>query len=269
MSDKTDKLAMTVAALFLIGLSAQAVYAKTLPECDDATSERLQPGRVESARELIAEGKEIKLHAEQSSVSLQDAIRRARGLSKGATSLKGRLGADLPGAVDQYHRDLNDFQDHVKSYRAHLEQVEKDLGHCKETEKLYQEHLKKYTLHTMNFHVPDIPPPHMCPAMQLSEGENTRLANQMKADRQRLAVSEMELAEREAQLRDSLKNDKHADEALLNRSRLTEEERKLAGEFAGLKTELELLNTQHQALLGGSSRPGGLGRVTGVVRQNK
>lgn len=265
MSDKKSPVltCLSLSALALSWLSSPCAAEKAR-FVDDATCERLQPGRLQSARELLAESKDFKLNASQSSVNMQDAIRRARNLGKGATSLKGRLGAE---AIDQYHKDLGDFQKHVQSYRAHLEQVEKDLGHCKETEKAYNEHLKKTKLHTTQFHLPDIPPPHLCPNMMLSEAENARLANQMKQDRERLALSEMELAEREAQLKDAVKDSANQDEALRKRNRLTEEERKLAGEFAGLKTELDLLNSQHRALLGGSTAPAvGVGNVSGKVK---
>ena len=232
-----------------------------------AVSTCSQPGRLESARELLAEGKDFKLNASQTSVSMQDAIKKARGLSGQAGTLSTNLKKAPPGALDQYKRDLGAFSSHVGAYKAHLEQVEKELGHCKSSEKAYAEHLRKYSLHTDQFHIPNIPPPHICEELQISEAENARLANQLKIDRERLAQAEMSLAESEAQLKDSLRQNQHADQALLKRSRMLEEERKLAGEFETLKTELDLLNSQHRALTGGKTTPSlGLGKVSGKVK---
>ncbi len=237
------------------------------PALETSAPSCAQPGRAESARELLAEGKDFKLNASQTSVSMQDAIKKARGLSGQAGSLSTSLKKAAPGALDQYKRDLGAFSSHVGAYKAHLEQVEKELGHCKASEKAYAEHLRKYSLHTDQFHIPNVPPPHICEELQISEAENARLANQLKIDRERLAQAEMSLAESEAGLKDSLRQNQHADQALLKRSRMLEEERKLAGEFESLKTELDLLNTQHRALTGGKTTPSlGLGKVSGKVK---
>lgn len=258
-----------------LAAAAEDVNAADLEKCcpsktakeGAAVSTCSQPGRIESARELLAEGKDFKLNASQTSVSMQDAIKKARGLSGQAGTLSTNLKKAPPGALDQYKRDLGAFSSHVGAYKAHLEQVEKELGHCKSSEKAYAEHLRKYSLHTDQFHIPNIPPPHICEELQISEAENARLANQLKIDRERLAQAEMSLAESEAQLKDSLRQNQHADQALLKRSRMLEEERKLAGEFETLKTELDLLNSQHRALTGGKTTPSlGLGKVSGKVK---
>jgi len=252
-------LASACTLLLLLSPPAPA-KAHTIPD-----SECTQPGRVASARELIAEGKDFRLNASQSTVNMKDAIRKARNLTGGANKLT-KLNA---GNVDQYKVDLDAFKNHVGSYKAHLDQVERDLGHCKETERLYQEHAKKYTMHVDQYHLPPIPPPHLCPGMRISEAENTKLSNQMRGDQERLARAELDLSNAEGRLANARQESTHADGELLKRSKVLEAERNLAGEFESLKTELSLLNTQHKALLNGGILPTpkvGVGKVSGTVK---
>ncbi len=240
--------------------SASKNNVKTIP--DELCT---QPGRVESARELIAEGKDFRLNASQSTVNMRDAIRNARGLTGGANKLTKMSAANL----DQYKSDLNAFRDHVNSYKAHLDQVERDIGHCKETERLYREHAKKYTMHVDQYHLPPIPPPHLCPGMMISEAENAKLSHQMQADQERLARAELDLSNAEGRLANAKRENANADGELLKRSKVVEAERNLAGEFESLKTELSLLNTQHKALLAGGklANPSlGVSKVTGTVK---
>jgi len=242
--EKWQKL-MLLAAILLARPQA-ALAIKTI-----ADQECTQPGRVQSARELIAEGKDFRLNASQSTVDMKDAIRKARGLTGGANKLIKMKAGD----IDQYKADLDAFKNHVGSYKAHLDQVEHDLGHCKETERLYQEHAKKYTMHVDQYHLPPIPPPHLCPGMRISESENTKISNQMRGDQERLARAELELSNAEGRLANARQEDAHADGELLKRSKIVDQERNLAGEFESLKTELSLLNTQHKALLSGGLLP--------------
>lgn len=229
-------------------------------------SECTQPGRVESARELIAESKDFKLNASQSTVNMKDAIRKARGLTGGANKLTRMSAGDL----QQYQADVAAFRDHVNSYKAHLAEVERSVGHCKEAEKQYQEHAKKYTMHVDQYHLPPIPPPHLCPGMVMTEAENNKLANQLRGDQERLARAELDLSNAEGRLANASRENAHADGELLKRSKIVEAERNLAGEFDSLKTELSLLNTQHKAMLnGGKLKTPSLGvsKVSGSVKQ--
>jgi hypothetical protein len=224
-----------------------------------------QPGRVESARELIAEGKDFRLNASQSTVNMRDAIRNARGLTGGANKLTKMSAAH----ADQYKSDLNAFREHVNLYKAHLDQVERDIGHCKETERLYKEHAKKYTMHVDQYHLPPIPPPHLCPGMMISEAENAKLSHQMQADQERLARAELDLSNAEGRLANAKRENANADGELLKRSKVVEAERNLAAEFESLKTELSLLNTQHKALFarGKLANPSlGVSKVSGTVK---
>ena len=224
----------------------------------DAESEQLQPGRVESAKWLIADGDQFKLNASQSSVQMQEAIKRARGLSGQGRGLKD---------ANQYKLDVQAFNDHVNAYRAHLAQVEKSLGHCKEAEAQYEEHKRKLSLHTEKYHIPEIPPPHTCPGMISAESTNDQIAHQLKNDRTELYKAEAELAGTEKKLAQTLERNNQADARLADRSRILEAERKLQGEFAALQTELGLLNIQHDQLVKGGNLPQlKMQRVSGRVK---
>ncbi|MBP6746223.1 hypothetical protein KA344_13390 [bacterium] len=257
---------LTVGSCLTLG-SALAPQANASPGKPKTIPDELctQPGRVESARELIAEGKDFRLNASQSTVNMRDAIRNARGLTGGANKLTKMTAAH----VDQYKSDLNAFRDHVNLYRAHLDQVERDIGHCKEAEKQYKEHAKKYTMHVDQYHLPPIPPPHLCPNMMISQAENAKLAHQMQADQERLARAELDLSNAEGRLANAKRENANADGELLKRSKVVEAERNLAGEFESLKTELSLLNTQHKALLAGGKLAAptlGVSKVSGTVK---
>lgn len=206
-----------------------------------------QAGRVESARQLIAQSKKFQLNAKQYHLRAGESVKDANKLKGQADKLNGAVDANSP---KEFQASLNAFKDHAKQYRAHLEKVERDLGYCKATEAEYQRNLKQYTLHTEKYHVQDIRPPHICGELQLTVGETNSMANSMRVDAQRVNQSERELAASEAKLKSALDANKHASEALGKRNVLQEEERKLAGEFARLKTEYELLEIQRSALVG-------------------
>lgn len=222
-----------------------------------------QPGRIESAKHILAQAEKFKLKASESHVDLQKAINGAALLKAQASTL-----AKLPpGSLDMYRSSLNDFTQHAAAYRAHLADLEKQIGTCHANDEAYQAQLKEYAMHVGQFHMPDIPTPHICHSLQVSEGAASHMANSMRADMQRLAASEDQLARAENRLANAVADSVHQDESLLKRSDITEGERNLASEFASLKTEYQMLNIQHNALLSkGLKDPATIARVSGVVK---
>ena len=204
------------------------------------------PGKLESAKILLAQTEKFKLKASQFHLNANESVKKAKVLKGQADNLRA-------GAAD-YNANLNAFKDHALQYRAHLNKVEMQLGHCQVNEAEYKTQLKNYSLHLERFHIipdlPILPPPHICGALQLSENEARRMDGTMKDDQARLLRSEAELAAAENKLHGAIKNNARADAALLRRSKLAEEERKLAGEFAALTTEYELLKVQNDTLSG-------------------
>lgn len=235
-----------LALAFLIGMQMSAARADKDSVWDDDP-----PGKMESARYLMAQAENFKLKASQFHVNVTDSINKAKMLKGQADKLQGDK---LKAGLSEYKANLDAFKDHAFKYRAHLVNVELQLGHCKESEAEYQAQAKQYSLHLERFHLrpnlPILPPPHICGRLQISEQDASHMANSMRTDQERLMRSEKELADSESKLEGALRNNAHADVALQRRSKLAEEERKLAGEFAELKTEYELLKTQSDALKG-------------------
>lgn len=248
---KKTKPGKALLPLVFLSLICQPCFADDY----DKYIEQVQPGRIESAQHIIAQAKQFKLNAKQYHLNADKSINAAKKLKGKADALSGALDANAP---KEYTASLKAFQDHAKQYRSHLEQVEQNYGYCKDTEAKYQETFKELSLHTERFHIANIRPPHICGMMDLTTTESSHIANAMRSDQMRVAQSEADLASSEAKLANAIGNSRHATEAAGKRNRLQEEERNLAGEFAKLRTEYELLDVQHTALLGAR------GKVTGA-----
>ncbi len=201
---------------------------------------------------IIAEAKDFKLKASQYHLNASDSVGKANRLKGQADKLRARAGALDASAPQEFKANLKAFKDHAIAYRAHLDKVELELGHCKASEAAYQAQLKEYSLHADVFHLPNIRPPHICGQLDVTEQQASSIANRLREDQVRVARSEMDLAASENKLDTAMESSMHSDGSLFHRSQRAEEERKLAGEFAGLKTEYELLRTQREALLGNS-----------------
>lgn len=225
-----------------------------------------QPGRIESAKHLIAQSEKFKLKASQFHLGASDAINNAKKLQGQAEKLRGISGSVDAGAPKEYQANLQAFKDHATQYKAHLNQVEQQLGFCKASEAEYKQQLKDYSLHVEQFHMPNIRPPHICGQLQISQQQASQIANSMRADQQRLMRSEAELANTEANLENAMQSSMGADASLYHRSQLAEAERKLAGEFASLKTEYELLKIQHDSLSGAKTPAASFKSVRGKIK---
>lgn len=243
-------------ALIMLQQNQRALATETTECCS-------QSGRIESARHLISQAEDFKLkasqfhmHAESSANSAKKLQADAKKLQADANKLQALSNTARREANKDFMANLQSFKDHANQYRSHLEQVEKDLGFCKESEAQYQSQLKQYSLHVEQFHIPSIRPPHICGQLQVSESQAARMANSIREDQMRLIKSEANLAAAEGKLENAMQASMQSDAMLLKRSKLTEAERKLSGEFAALKTEYELLNIQRSALTGGHSDSG-------------
>lgn len=252
-------------------LLASAANAQSKPASTKQDS-CCQPGRAESAKEIIDQSKNFKLNATQSNIRLKDAIQRAR-LLKGETN---KLTSDLKaGHIDAYKSNLAAFLEHAEKYKSHLLKTEQDYGFCKASEAAYKNqltawksHIDSYHIRIPNFNLGELRPPRVCPQMNTSVQESDSLANSMRTDTQRLIHSQRELQIAQARLTNAMVANAGQDAQVLNRSKLLEAERRLSGEFASLKTELELLNTQYKAIAKTSSPQGtvAVSKVSGQVK---
>lgn len=226
-----------------------------------------QPGRIESAKHLLAQSENFKLKASQFHTGASDAINNAKKLQGEASKLRARSGAADANAPKEFQANLQAFKEHSNQYQAHLQEVEKQLGFCKASQAEYQQQVQEYSLHVEQFHMPSIRPPHICGQLQVSEREASHMANSMREDQMRVIRSEAQLANSEASLERAMQSSMASDAQLYHRSQLAEAERKLAGEFASLKTEYDLLKIQHDALSGSKAQPSSFKSVRGKVKK--
>lgn len=263
---KTNSLIFGLAFLFCSAANAQSEpSSKEQDPC-------CQTGRADSAKEIIDQSKNFKLNATQSNIRLKDAIQRARMLKGETNKLTTQLEA---GNVDAYKKNLAAFMEHAEKYKAHLIKTEQAYGHCKASETAYKNqltawksHIDAYHIRIPNYNLGELRPPRVCPQMNTSVQESDGLANSMRTDTQRLMISQRELQVAQARLTNAMVANSGQDAQVLNRSKLLEAERQLSGEFASLKTELELLNTQYKAIAKTSDPRGtvAISKVSGQVK---
>ncbi len=264
---KTNNLIFGLAILLASAANAQSEPSSTKQDSC------CQTGRAESAQEIIDQSKNFKLNATQSNIRLKDAIQRARMLKGETNKLAGELEA---GHIDAYKKNLAAFMEHAEKYKSHLLKTEQDYGHCKASEAAYKNqltawksHIDSYHIRIPNFNLGELRPPRVCPQMNTSVQESDSLANSMRTDTQRLIISQRELQVAQARLTNAMVANSAQDTQVLNRSKLLEAERQLSGEFASLKTELELLNTQYKAIAKTSDPQGtvAISKVSGQVKR--
>ncbi len=256
----------------ILACSLTLQMAPAQAQSQDGQDNCCQSGRVESAEKIIDKSKEFKLNAAQSSIQLKDAIKRARTLKGETNKLAGELEKGKLH-VDQYKKNLAAFMEHAEKYKLHLAQTERDLGHCKASEDAYKAQLNAWKNHINSYHIrlpnlADLRPPRVCPRMNVTVGEANQLANSMRTDTQNLLLSQRELENAEARLNIAAQRNALADPQVANRAKLRDAEEKLAGEFASLKTELDLLNTQYKAIAK-TSDPKGTVTISQVNAQVK
>lgn len=218
----------------------------------------VQPGRVDSAKELIKDSKSFQLNAKEFELNMRASERKAKKLQSAAERLElelkqgsGRLGgAKLKNAINQHSLDVSRFANHAKQYSTHLKQFRKQIGECDESEAAFQNNLTKYSIHCDQYHIPDVPPPHVCPRMVTSEGDMAAARAQMLNDRQRLVAAEADLRKTEDRLNQAVKDGAKAQIKVLQRADKDSELQQLTGEFARLKEEYETLQIQKAAIDG-------------------
>jgi hypothetical protein len=242
------------AATLLIAFSAQA---------KDKSEECCQPGRIESAEAIIAQAETFKMKASQFHTD-------SAALIRDAVKLRGQAGSLDPNARKTYEADLASFKSHAAAYQAHQADVEQNIGVCKATQAEYERMVSQFTLHTALFHqnnLPNVRPPHVCKHMGMEVADAQKMNNQLRVDSQRVANSEADLAGAEDKLKTAIAANQAADAPLEARSKVLDAERQLTGEFAALKTEYDMLASEHKALAGtGAASPPSLSKVSGKIK---
>jgi hypothetical protein len=250
--------------LLAVAVSICSLHPAFAKHDDDETC--CQPGRIESAKAIIAQADSYKLKASQFHTD-------SAALIRDAEKLRGQAGKLDENARKTYEADLAEFKAHAAAYQAHQAEVERTIGFCAQAQADYNQMVQQLTLHTSIFHqqnLPNIRPPHVCKHMGMSTAEAEQMNNQMRVDQERVARSEVDLSNAEDKLATAAARNAAADAPLQAKSRVLDAERQLTGEFAALKTEYEMLHTQHDALTAaGLVKPPTLTKVTGKVKGSK
>ena len=248
----------------LVLLTALIISAFGNPaEARQKAEECCQPGRIESAEAIIAQADTFKMKATQFHTD-------SAALIRDAAKLRGQAATLDPNARKTYEADLASFKDHAAAYNAHQAEVERSIGFCKTAQAEYEQMLAQFTLHTQMFHqqnLPNIRPPHVCKHMGISTADAMKMNNQMRVDAERVAQSETDLQNVEDKLTTASARNAAADAPLAARSKVLDSERQLTGEFAALKTEYDMLSSEHKALTTSAAlKPGSISRVSGQVK---
>lgn len=249
-----------LAITFIVG-AATITVAQSQPVQDTQA-------RIDSAKNIIAQNENFKLHARQFHLDADADVQRAHKLKGQAESLEKALragtgkmdGTKLKDALGKYNIDLSDFRKHTMLYNAHLAQLQQQIGECHADEKQYQATLEQYKLHTQQFHIPDVRPPHICGQLDVSRVEARGIAGKLAGDQQRVLGEQAALAAAEGRLRDTVAQSFGTDVKVLREADRHVQEQKLAAEFARLKDEFESLTIENEALAG-AAKP----KVTAVI----
>lgn len=162
--------------------------------------------------------------------------------------LRRLTGAQLARARAMYKSDLQQFAAHVKEYCEHTTQVRNELGACESSRKAYEKTKGDYSLHCKEFHMSDIPPPHICIEMGTSVEEAAELTGRLAADMRRMVEAEMALQQAEARLNKAVSSRADIDAKVRNQHEINLKEQALAEEFARLSEEFKQLEIERKTI---------------------
>ncbi|HEY9792878.1 MAG TPA: hypothetical protein V6D22_20930 [Candidatus Obscuribacterales bacterium] len=219
--------------------------------------------RIQDAQKLLKENEQYIQQAKRLHEKLQATIQVAETLKGKATTLQlnaagGSLaphlaGAQLKAAQAQFASDLEKFKLHAQDYQNHLQQFQVTLGECHANQEAYKAQLGKFQIHADRFHMPNIRPPHICGALQVSVDESMHLANQIRSDQQRTVAAEVQLQQSERKLASEMSQTGVLAQRATNENKRQVAEQNLANEFSRLRTEYETLAVEHDAIGGTAS----------------
>jgi len=163
-------------------------------------------------------------------------------------TFKRLKGAQLAQAKQMYQSDLNQFSSHVAAYREHNENVRHQYGECAASRAAYEKNKNSYLIHCKEFHMEDLPPPHVCVTMEEAMSNSDATAGRLKSSVKRLVESQIELMKTEGRLNAAVANSANVDKDVRKQHELNLKEQDLAVEFAQLQEEHIQLEIEKRAL---------------------
>jgi hypothetical protein len=196
----------------------------------------------ERAEQLIAQNDAVTAQTDR----LNGAAKKFQ--STVAPKIKPLKGAQLAQAKHMYQTDLNQFASHVAAYREHNANVRSQYGECAASKAAYERNKNSYLLHCKEFHIEDLPPPHVCVTMEEAMSNSESAAGRLKSSVKKLVDSQIELMKTEARLGAALANSSNVDKDVRKQHELNLKEQDLAVEFAQLQEEHKQLEIEKRTL---------------------
>lgn len=163
-------------------------------------------------------------------------------------TIRALKGAQLAQAKKMYKADLNQFENHVAAYREHNANVRQQYGECAASKAAYERNRNSYLLHCKEFHMEDLPPPHVCVTLQQAMSNSESASGQLKNSMKKLVDSQIELMKTEARLSAAVANSAGVDTDVRKQHELNLKEQELAMEFARLQEEHKQLEIEKRTL---------------------
>lgn len=240
--------------LMLFGLSG--LTSQSL--ADDKTERR-----VESAKAIIRDMRASDAEAARLIAQMQATTQEAKSLngqahkyqSQVAPKIKPLTGARL-AAAKMYQTDLEQFSEHAKAYRQHTESVHQQFGQCEASKRAYEKNKQAYALHMNEFHMPDVPPPHICIDLGAAASDSEMTQGKVRGTVKRMLDAQMDLMKTERDLKVAQKNSGIIDRQVRKQNEMNLQEQNLAAEFATLEEEYRQLKVEHKVLTPGGARTG-------------
>jgi hypothetical protein len=216
----------------------------------------VDPARLESAKQIISGCQSYTKWAKSFIAQASAATNQAKTLSGSARRFQSTVapkmqrlsGAKLASAKKMYQADLRQFAEHASEYRAHTDKVRGMYGQCEASRRAYEQNRSNYTLHCLQWHMDNIPPPHVCLEVSSNVSEARQAAGQASASMKRLVDAEANLAQQEERLHGALKDSDNVDAKVRKQHDLNLHEQELVAEFARLQEEYKQLAVESTAL---------------------
>jgi hypothetical protein len=215
-----------------------------------------QHARIESAREILEQARTYQKHAQLLIAQTAKARSDAKRLEGNANAYQSKIapkirrlnGAQLAQAKVMFKSDLQSFAQHAKDYREHTKQVREQLGECHASEQEFERNKLSYEIHCNAYHMQDVAPPHICPAMRAAVGQAAMAQNGLRTNIQKLNAEEAQLAESEERLKNAIDASAQGDADITKQNARYLKEQELAAEYATLKEEYRQLEVGRKAL---------------------
>lgn len=221
----------------------------------DQTQQNLD-ARSKSAVEITKKCNEYTTRAEHLIAQTDAATAKTNRLNGAAKRFESTVaptfrrlkGAQLAQAKKMYQSDLNQFASHVAAYREHNANVRQQYGECAASRAAYEKNKNSYLIHCKEFHMEDLPPPHVCVTMEEAMSSSESAAGRLKSSVKKLVESQIELMKTEGRLNAAVANSANVDKDVRKQHELNLKEQELAVEFAQIQEEHKQLEIEKRTL---------------------